>query len=83
MSLADKALDSFVDFVLSQPKLEQIAAFNFPDELDAELHDYLDKNSQGMLSQEEKPELEAVLQLGHLVTLLKVKAFDILDTEGK
>jgi hypothetical protein len=74
MSLADKALDSFVDFVLSQPGLEAMAAFRWPDEFSDELGELLEKNNAGTISKEEMEELQMISTLNHLGRMLSAKA---------
>jgi hypothetical protein len=66
--------DVMTDFLSSAPALEEIAAYRLPDELQQRAHDLLDKNREGMLSEEERAEMEEFRQIDHLLTLIKAKA---------
>jgi hypothetical protein len=66
--------DVVTDFLSSAPTLEEIAAYRLPDELQERAHTLLDKNRDGMLSKEERAEIEEFRQIDHLLTLIKAKA---------
>lgn len=62
------------DFLGSAPSLDDIIAYRLPDDLQERAHLLLDKNRQGVLSGEERSEMEAFRQLDHLMILIKAKA---------
>lgn len=66
--------DVLTDFLGSAPTLEEIAAYRLPDELQERAHTLLGKNRDGMLSEEERTEMEEFRQIDHLLTLIKAKA---------
>lgn len=67
-------LDELFGFLASAPSLEQIAAFRFSDELDARIHDLLDKNGRGQITPEESEELENFLRYNHFMKMFKAWA---------
>lgn len=76
MSIAPErtVTDVVTDFLSSAPALEEIALYRLPDDLQQRAHDLLDKNREGILSAEERAEMEEFRQIDHLLTLIKAKA---------
>lgn len=66
--------DVVTDFLASAPTLEEIAAYRLPDPLQARAHMLLDKNREGVLTAEERAEMDDFLEIDHLMTLVKAKA---------
>lgn len=66
--------DVVTDFLASAPSLEEIAAYRLPSDLQSRARDLLDKNRAGVLSEDERAEMETFRQIDHLLTMLKVKA---------
>jgi hypothetical protein len=62
------------DFIGSAPRLEEIAAYRLPADLQQRAHLLLEKNHEGKLSDVEQAELEEFCQIDHLLTLIKAKA---------
>ena len=63
-----------LDFMVSAPSPEQIIAFAPSAQIEARLTELLHKNKQGALSDNERQELDAFLQLNHFVNMLKIRA---------
>ena len=61
------------DFLSSAPSAEQILAFQPSEALTERLHDLLDKNNSGEISQTEREELEEFSRLNHFMRMLKGK----------
>jgi hypothetical protein len=65
--------DVITDFLATQPSPEEIIAYRLPDDLQARVHELLDKNGEGELSPEEEKEMHTFAQIDHMMTLLKAK----------
>ena len=63
-----------LDFMVSTPSPEAIIAFKPSAQMEARLADLMSKNKQDALTDEERHELEAFLQLNHFVNMLKIRA---------
>ena len=63
-----------LDFMVSSPSPEAIIAFKPSPQMEARLDELMRKNKQDALSDDEQHELEAFLQLNHLVNMLKIRA---------
>lgn len=62
------------DFLVSQPTLEDIAAYKMSAGAQLHLDGLLEKNRGAGLSADERMELEKMLAISHLMTLAKTKA---------
>jgi hypothetical protein len=62
------------DFLISQPSLEDFAVYRVSDSLQEYIDSQLERNSEGSLSNEDRIELERILAVSHLMTLVKTKA---------
>ncbi|GIL11356.1 MAG: hypothetical protein DWB42_11250 [Chloroflexi bacterium] len=62
------------DFLVSRPTLEEIAAYQVSPGVQQYLDDLLEKNREGVLSADERLELEKILAVSHMMTLTKTKA---------
>ncbi len=67
-------LDEILDFLVSEPGLEQMAEFKPSDAMDARMQYLMTQNSKGTLSDAEQNELSEHIRLGHFVNMLKVRA---------
>jgi len=63
-----------LDFMISAPSPQQIIAFKPSPQMEARLADLMRKNTQDALTDEERQELDAFLQLNHFVNMLKIRA---------
>ena len=54
--------------------LEEVAQLEFPSSMQKALARLMDKNNEGLLSEEEREELQAWVDLNELVSLLKGRA---------
>lgn len=73
--ISEKSVTDIVtDFLGSAPMLEEIAAYRLPDEFQTRAHNLLEKNRQGILSPEERSEMEEFRQIDHILALVKAKA---------
>jgi hypothetical protein len=55
-----------------------VADFRFPAKIDAHLQGLMDRNSEGLLSESEREELEALVELSETISLLRVQALRVL-----
>lgn len=63
-----------MDFMVSSPSPEAIIAFKPSPEMEARLAALMAKNQQDTLTDDERAELDAFLQLNHFVNMLKIHA---------
>lgn len=62
------------DFIVSQPSLETLAAYQIPSNVQQHLNYLLEKHRDNQLAAEEAEELEKILLLSDLMNLAKAKA---------
>lgn len=62
-----------VDFLASQPTLEQIIAFKPSDRSEDRLSELLSLNRQGTLAENDRAELDQYLWVNHLMNMLKIR----------
>ncbi|MGH7962207.1 MAG: hypothetical protein ACRERD_10350 [Candidatus Binatia bacterium] len=55
-----------------------VADFRFPPKIDAHLQALMDRNTEGELSEAEREELEALVELSETISLLRVQALRVL-----
>ena len=55
-----------------------VADFRFPPKIDARLQALMDRNTEGQLSEAEREELEALVELSETIALLRVQALRVL-----
>lgn len=65
--------DEVTDFLASDPTPEQIIAYQLPNNLQARVHELLEKNGEGELSEQERGELTDYARIENMMGLLKVK----------
>ena len=58
--------------------VEALAALRFPPKTDAHLQDLMDRNTEGLLSEAEREELEALAELSERLALLRAQALHLL-----
>lgn len=55
-----------------------VADLRFPAKIDAHLQSLMDRNTEGALSNAEREELEALVELSETISLLRVQALRVL-----
>jgi hypothetical protein len=72
--MAQSSHGSYIlDFLASDPSLEQIAAFQPRPETQARLHSLLERSRDGQLTEAEGHELEEYERIEHLMVMIKAK----------
>jgi hypothetical protein len=71
-----------LNFLLSQPTPQNILDFQVSDEAQSRLQDLLDKQQNSALDWVERQELDTYENLNHFMFLLKIQAFDRLNSHG-
>lgn len=66
--------DEIVDFLTSCPRPEAVVAFKPSKALQDRANLLLEKNRQGILSEQEKQELDHFMVIEHLMRLAKIRA---------
>ncbi len=66
--------EEVLTFLLSSPTPQQIIDFHASETAQERLRYLLDANRQGILSPEERAELDEASQMNHFIMLLKAKA---------
>lgn len=81
---AETLFDEITDFLMSQPTIEDIIAFQISETLNKRLHELLDKNSEETITADERSELDMFLHYGHILSMLRAKArLKLLEDEGE
>ena len=70
------------DFIVSQPTLDDIAAYRVSPHVQQHIDNLLEKNRESKLTPEEQEEMVKVLAVSHLMTLAKAKARLKLEGEA-
>ena len=73
------AYDEFVDFIMSSPTLEQLTEFRLSETTQQRISELLEINRESRLTAEQEAELDEYLRLEHLMSKLKLRAFEKLD----
>jgi hypothetical protein len=58
--------------------ITSVADLRFPPKIDAHLQALMDRNTEGQLSEAEREELEALVELSETISLLRVQALRAL-----
>jgi hypothetical protein len=58
--------------------MEAVAALRLPPKADRRLQDLMDRNTEGALTQTEREDLEALVELSENISLLRAKALLVL-----
>ena len=58
--------------------VEEVASMRFPLSADRHLQELMDRNTNGLLTPEEKTELEALVELSERISLVRAKALLVL-----
>lgn len=58
--------------------VEALAALRFPEKTDAYLQGLMDRNTEGLLTEPERQELEALVELSERLSLLRAQALHLL-----
>ena len=74
LNIQQSIFTELADFLVSQPTLEELAAYQVPAGVQQHIDDLLEKNQEGGLSADERLELEKILAVSHVMTLTKNKA---------
>lgn len=74
LDLQQSIFSELADFITSQPTLEDIIAYHISPSQQERIDDLLDRNREGMLSSEERQEMETYLIISHVMSLAKAKA---------
>jgi hypothetical protein len=69
-----KAYMEAIDFLTQDPTPEMMARFHFSEDVEARIHELLEKNRDDRLSMAEEVELERLGQLEEQLQLVKAKA---------
>ncbi len=74
VNLHPSIFTELADFLVSQPTLQEMAEYRVSESLQEYIDNQLEHNSAGNLSSDERLELERILAVSHLMTLVKTKA---------
>ena len=79
--LSTKAYIETLDLLTQYPTPDVIAEFRFSEEVETRIHDLLDKNGRGQISQAEEVELDRLCRIEEQLQLVKARA--ILDLKNR
>jgi hypothetical protein len=70
----------FVSSVITAPVdwVESVGNLRLPSKADHRLQNLMDRNNEGLLSDQEREELEALAELSERLSLVRAEALDIL-----
>lgn len=74
--------DSFLDYLIEKATPAEILAFRPSAEAQERAQTLLDRSSEGTLTPEERAELDQMLQMDRLVSVLKARALVQRQAEG-
>lgn len=74
VNIEQSVFEELADFIVSQPTLEEIAAYRVSEETDNRIHYLLEKNREEGLDLDEREEMTQFLTISHLMKLAKAKA---------
>ncbi len=63
---------------MTREVLEKIAATKLPDDVDRRMQSLMDRNNEGLLTDQEKRELELLVEASESIGLLRAKAMHLL-----
>lgn len=72
--------DAFLDYLVEKATPEEILAFKVSPEAEERISDLLERQNAGALSPDEATELEYMRRFDSLVSLLKAKATEALNS---
>lgn len=75
-------VEEIVEFFTQAPSREEIAAFHLSDAAQEHIRDLLAKNSAGTLTGEENRELDKIMVLNDVVSLIRTRAQRIQGSNG-
>ena len=75
-------IEAIADFFASAPSQSEIASYRYSEPLDERLHELLQHSSDGVLTSDERSELDEFLRINHLVSMIKLKAQLALQRGG-
>ena len=61
--------------------IESVGNLRFPSKADHRLQDLMDRNNDGLLSEGEREELEALVELSEQLSLVRAEAWQILGKQ--
>jgi len=76
-----KAYEEVIDFIAAGTTPQNVIDFRPSNAAQERLEDLLSRENEGLLSAEEKFELDHYLQLEHLIRLAKARARDFLPND--
>jgi hypothetical protein len=74
INIEQSVYGELADFIVSQPTLEDIAAYKVPPAVQEHINYLMTKNSAGDISTDERQELEKIITVVSLMDLAKAKA---------
>jgi hypothetical protein len=63
---------------LPREVLEEVAAMHLPAKTDTRLQNLMDRNNDGLLSPQEREEMESLVELSETISLMRAKAMRYL-----
>jgi len=67
------AFDEIIEFLASAPSAAAIVAYKPPEQLQARMHDLMQKNREDKLTSEEETELDEFLRMNRFMSRLQAK----------
>ena len=74
----NSAFSDFLDKVVERMTPQEILAFQFSEEDQENIRNWVERNNAGTITSEELARLQQILQIERMMTVLKAKAFRAL-----
>lgn len=78
LSKLSPPIDDFLDYLVEKATPEEVLAYKASEEEQEHANDLLERGSAGLLTPEEKAELDVMLEAHRFVTVVKSKALKAL-----
>jgi hypothetical protein len=82
INIQQSIFSELADFIVSQPTLDEIAAYHVPQSIQQQIDNWLEKNREQGLTLEEREQMDKIMAISHLMTLAKAKARLKLDNKA-
>lgn len=77
-----KAYDEFIEFITSNPSLQDVANFFLSDDVQSHIQVLRERNQQGTLTPEQVDEMSEYMRLEYIIQQAKVRAYEKLDSQS-
>ncbi len=66
------------EIMIPREMMEELVTLRFPPKADKRLQDLMDRNNDGQLTQDERDELESLVEMSESISLMRAKAMKFI-----